>query len=239
MPRGTPQTVGASGPSGKVATVSRIEELLGRLGTFYGALSAPPRDPFALFVWQVLDTRSAAHRRDLAFGALKRLRALTPDAMARVPQGQLEAAIGLVGSSMEQRLQALRGGANVFQRAPRLPALLRRPLAVARRALMPLPPLGLADAHRVLLFSGDHLVLPVDAHVTRVGTRLGYGAAEPSRPASARLVRRALEAELPRSADTYRRACVYLSHHGAVACTERSPHCAICPLISDCPSGVR
>jgi adenine-specific DNA glycosylase len=28
-----------------------------------------------------------------------------------------------------------------------------------------------------------------------------------------------------------------LSNHGATTCTERDPHCAVCPLIRDCPYG--
>ena len=70
--------------------MSRLESLLAALERFYGALPAPPRDPFALFVWEVLSVHSTPKKRDAAFGALKRSRALTPDAMWRAPRKKLE-----------------------------------------------------------------------------------------------------------------------------------------------------
>ena len=50
--------------------MSRLEKLLVRLQTFYGALPAPPRDPFILFVWEVLSVHSTPRKRDAALAAL-------------------------------------------------------------------------------------------------------------------------------------------------------------------------
>ena len=47
----------------------------------------------------------------------------------------------------------------------------------------------------------------------------------------------ALTRELPPSVDAFRRAFLYLSHHGAATCTESDPHCPICPVVKDCPEG--
>ena len=66
--------------------MSRLERLLDALQKFYGALPSPPRDPFALFVWEVLSVHSTPRKRDAAFAALKRIPALTPDAMWRAPK---------------------------------------------------------------------------------------------------------------------------------------------------------
>ena len=38
----------------------------------------PPRDPFTLFVWEVLSGHSTPRKRDAALASLKRARALTP-----------------------------------------------------------------------------------------------------------------------------------------------------------------
>ena len=110
-------------------TVSRIERLLGELRSFYGRLPAPPADPFTLFVWEVLSAHSTPRKRDAALGALKRARALTPDAMSRVAQKKLEESVALAGPYLEQRLRALRIGVDMFRRAPDLPAVIRGPLA--------------------------------------------------------------------------------------------------------------
>jgi endonuclease-3 len=219
--------------------LSRLEDLLTSLQAFYGALPPPPRDPFTLFVWEVLSAHSTPRKRDAALAALKRIRALTPDAMWRAPQKKLEESVKVAGPYAENRLQALRTGVDVFRRSPKLPAIIRGPLIAARRALKPLPQLGEAGAHRMLLFAADHAVLPADARVTRVGKRLGYGDSYTEFRKQSRSVQEALTRELPTSVDAFRRAFLYLSHHGGATCTEADPHCPICPLLKDCPEGKR
>jgi endonuclease-3 len=222
--------------------VSRLEQLLNALHRFYGALPQPPHDPFTLFVWEVLSVHSTPRKRDAALAALKRIRALTPDSMARAPQKKLEESVKLAGPYSENRLQALRTGVDVFRRAPKLPAIIRGPLLGARRALKPLPQLGEAGAHRVLLFAADHAILPVDARVARVARRLGYGDGGVDGVEfrkRARSAQEALTRELPGDVETFRRAFLYLSHHGGATCTEADPHCTICPLLHDCPEGKR
>jgi endonuclease-3 len=119
----------------------------------------------------------------------------------------------------------------------KLPEIIRGPLAAARRALKPLPQLGETGAHRMLLFAADHQILPVDARICRVGVRLGYGDGAGDFRKKARSVQQALTRELPPDTGTFRRAFLYLSHHGAATCTEADPHCVICPLLKDCPEG--
>jgi endonuclease-3 len=217
--------------------VVRLEAALATLAKFYGLLPAPPRDPFILYVWEVLSTHSTPARRDAALAALKRLRALTPDAMWKTPQKKLEEAVVLAGPYLERRVRALRNGVDLFRRSPSLSAVLRGPMPAARRALKRFPQLGESGAHRMLLLAADHLVLPVDARVNRVGRRLGYGTGSADFRKSARSVQRAISLELPPNVDSFRRTFLYLSHHGAATCTEADPHCHVCPLLRDCPEG--
>src|SRR5207249_11296630 len=137
--------------------------IVGALQKFYGALPMPPRDPFTLFVWEVLSVHSTPRKRDAALAALKRIPALTPDAMWRAPQKKLEESVKLAGPYSENRLTALRTGVDVFRRSPRLPAVIRGPLLAARRALKPLPQLGAAGAHRLLLRAAEQEIRPVRA----------------------------------------------------------------------------
>jgi len=217
--------------------MSRLETLLDALQRFYGALPSPPRDPFGLFVWEVLSVHSTSRKRDAAFGALRRIRALTPDAMSRAPQKKLEESVGLAGPYAEQRLRALRTGVDRFRRSPDLPRVIRGPLPAARRSLKGLPQMGEGGVYRMLLFAADHPVLPIDAPVSRVASRLGYGRPHTDFTKTARSVREALVGELQGDVETFRRAFLYLSNHGSATCTERDPHCAVCPLITDCPYG--
>ena len=78
--------------------------IVGALQKFYGALPSPPRDPFTLFVWEVLSVHSTPRKRDAALAALRRIPALTPDAMWRAPQKKLEDSVKLAGPYTEQRL---------------------------------------------------------------------------------------------------------------------------------------
>jgi endonuclease III len=219
--------------------MSRLERLIGDLRTFYGRLPTPPSDPFTLFVWEVLSVHSTPRKRDAALGAMKRVRALTPDAMWRVAQKKLEESVAIAGPYLEQRVRALRTGVDVFRRTPRLPAIIRGPLPAARRALKGLPQMGEAGSYRMLLFAADHPVLPVDARVSRVARRLGYGDTEADFTRAARSIRGAVSAELPGTLEAYRSAFIYLDHHGAATCTESDPHCGICPLLRDCAEGQR
>jgi len=219
--------------------VNRLESQLSRLYKFYGLLPTPPKDPFILFVWEVLSVHTTPLKRDAGLAALKKLRALTPDAMWRIPRAKLEDILRAVGPYLDNRIENLRNGVEFFRRHRDLPAIIRGPMKTARRAIKPLPQLGETGAHRMLLFTADHLVMPVDARVSRVGRRLGYGESYKQFPKTARSVRDELCKELPSSIEVYRRAYTYLSHHGAMSCTEAVPHCTICPLLQECSEGKR
>ena len=209
------------------------------LQEFYGPLPKPPREPFTLFVWEVLSFHTTPWKRDAALAALKRNRVLTPDAMWRAPQKTLQGCVALAGSYGEQRLRALRAGTDMFRRSLWLPAAIKGPVAGARRALKGLPQMDAGATYRMLLFAADHPVLPVDAGVSRVAGRLGYGQPNLAFAKSARSIRAAVARELPPAVDPYRRAFMYLDHHAAATCTERDPHCRVCPLLDDCEEGAR
>jgi endonuclease-3 len=216
-----------------------LAQMLDRLQSFYGALPRPPRDPFTLFVWEVLSVHSTRRKRDAALAALKRIPALTPDSMWKAPQKKLEESARIAGPYVEQRLKALRTGVDVFRRTPKLPAVIRGPLAPARRALKGMPQMGEGGAYRMLLFAAGHPVLPVDARVSRVARRLGFGEQLSDFTKTARSVREAVSARLPSEPAAFQRAFVYLAHHGGATCTEADPHCGVCPLLKDCPEGQR
>src|SRR5262249_27001143 len=131
-----------------------LTELLHALERFYGALPAPPRDPFAFFVWDVLSAHSTPRQRDAALAALKRIPALTPHAMHRAPAKKIVDAVTLAGSYVEPRLRALRAGGDAFRRTPGLQSMIRGPLPAARRAVQSLPRPSGGHPRRMLLFAG-------------------------------------------------------------------------------------
>ena len=84
-----------------------MDGVLTALAAFYGPLASPPRDLFAFFVWEVVSARTLPARRDIAWQAIRRIPALTPDAMFRVPKDDLKAAIEGLGA-FDERQEALR-----------------------------------------------------------------------------------------------------------------------------------
>ncbi len=183
----------------------------------------------------MLSVAARPARRDAAFTSLKRVPALTADAVGRVPQAKLEAAVALAGPRRDERVRALRAGADLFRRDASIEADLGGPLRRALRAARRLPHLGHASSLRVLLFGGGQPVLPLDADALRVAIRLGYGR-DPGVPARAiSLARQALLRESGREPAVLRTVSQYLTHHGLATCLEAAPHCTVCPLAPDCP----
>jgi endonuclease III len=199
-----------------------VPMLVDRLERFYGPLPQPPSDPFALYVWEVMSLHTTAPRRDAAMSALRRIPALTPDAMGRAPRAGLEAAVALAGPHREERIRALVTGGDVFRRHRDLPERLRANLAAGSEALTLLPHLTSVSGQWILLLAGGHTKLPEDPHVSRVLSRLGTDIA-------------ATEAEFGGVLSALQRAAMYLSHHGRATCVEADPFCHICPLKPECP----
>jgi endonuclease III len=223
--RRSPLRVGGDGPA-----------IVAALARFYGPLPTPPDDPFRCHVWEVLATQTTPGRRDAALAALQRLRALTPDAMWRVPRQPLEAAVRLAGAHVEQRMSALGLAVEQFRREPRLSEAIRGPLRQARRAAAGWSAAGAGSVHRLLLFAGGHCVQPVDPDVVRLWRRLT--GVTPGVALHPRQARREIEAALPREIGPFRRAAVYLRHHATQTCTP-VPHCSVCPLRMRCPGAPR
>ena len=214
-----------------------LADILERLRVFYGPLPGPPHEPFAMYVWEVMNFHSVPGKREAALAALKRIPALTPDSIWKAPPGKLEAAANLAGPYMDERVRALRAGADVFRRHPALPRHVAGSLLRGRRALRFLPQLGESGTHRMLLYAGGHAILPVDSHLARVTIRLGLAGTHPKIRQQVRAVRRALAAVVPGDLDVRRRAVLLLEHHGQATCAEFDPHCHICPLRADCATG--
>jgi endonuclease III len=208
-----------------------------RLRAFYGPQPLPPSDPFALYVWEVMNFHAAPAKRDAALAALRRIPALTPDSIWKTPLARLEAAAGLAGPYLDERVRALRAGADVFRRQPALgKAIAGSRVLVARRALRELPRVGAAAHARMLLFSGSWPVIPVDATTARVVVRFGWCGSEPDVRRQSRRVRHALDALVAKDLNSRRRAVQLLEHHGQSTCVEFDPHCGVCPIRNDCPA---
>lgn len=222
------------------------------LREFYGLLPHPPADPFQFFLWEILSHDALPARRDLAWQALRRIPALTPDSVFRAPAKTLNATIALIGPHRDERLERIRAVAGEFKRHHEWfsPDQLARSVLTATRHFRRLPNVPQDMLDRALLYAAPHPVLPLDNGTARVVARIEGTAIPVSGGAEGftlkrarwsgelrkqrRQARRTLRAVLVAEIGEYRDAVQYLRHHSQHTCLAVGPHCTVCPLAIQC-----
>jgi endonuclease-3 len=190
---------------------------------------APHGDPLAELVLTVLSQSTNDRNRDVAY---LRLRDRFPEwgAVRAAPVAEIESAIQPGGLHVQKsrRINA------ILEALPEdldLSWMASAPVDESRAALCALPGVGRKTAACVLLFSYGLRDVPVDTHVSRVGTRLGLlrpGAALDPELHDAMLALTPPGAELELH--------VNLLRHGRRTCHARTPDCPACALRRMCPA---
>jgi endonuclease III len=213
--------------------VARIRE---RLRAVYGVpLMAPHGHPIAELVLTVLSQSTNDRNRDVAYLRLRE-RFESWEGVMMAPVAEVEESIrpGGISKVKSARIQAILRAIAADPRDPggglSLDWLPRAPVLDARDYLLALPGVGRKTAACVLLFAYGMREVPVDTHVSRVGTRLGllrrgapFGQLHDQMLA---LTPPGQELELH----------VNLLRHGRRTCHARSPACGECALSRMCPS---
>ncbi len=202
----------------------------------YGVpLMRPHGHPIAELVLTVLSQSTNDRNRDVAYMRLRERLGSWEDVML-APLAEVEEAIrpGGISRVKSERIQAILHAICDDPRDPPHPLSLdwlpRAPIGEARDYLLALPGVGRKTAACVLLFAYGLREVPVDTHVSRVGTRLGllragapFGELHDQMLA---LTPPGQELELH----------VNLLRHGRRTCHARSPACRQCALARMCPS---
>lgn len=182
-------------------------------------------DPFQLLVATVLSAQST----DVAVNRVTPQlfeRWPSPVAMAGAELGDVEQVIGSLGM-FRQKARHLVGLSQAI--------LTQHGGTVPRRldALIHLPGVGRKTANVVLgvAFGAPEGVV-VDTHVQRLAQRLGWTEHAQPGPIEEDLMRQFPKSEWDILSHT-------LIFHGRRCCTARSPACAACPVVADCPSAHR
>ena len=208
------------------ARVARIRE---RLAEVYGVPVAEPHgDAMAELVLTVLSQSTNDRNRDVAY---LRLRERFPswEAVRDAPLEEIEEAIrpGGISKVKSARIQAiLRAIGDPLD----LEWMRAAPVAESQRSLCELPGVGRKTAACVLLFSFGLRDVPVDTHVSRVGTRLGL--LRPKAPFDE--LHDEMLALTPPGAEL--ELHVNLLRHGRRTCHAQRPACGGCALRRMCPS---
>jgi endonuclease-3 len=206
----------------------RVLALRDRLRLLYGRPSAPPhRQPLDELILTVLSQSTNDRNRDVAF---LRLRARFPswEAVRDAPLEEIEAAIrpGGISKVKSERIQAI---LRALDDPPSLDHLADMDVAAARDELCALPGVGRKTAACVLLFAFGMPDVPVDTHVSRVGTRLGL-----FRPGAPFVeLHDDMLALTPRGQEL--EFHVNLLRHGRRTCHAQRPQCPECALRRMCP----
>ncbi len=229
----------------KRPTHARVLRIRDRLRELYGIpRMAPHGRPLDELVLTVLSQSTNDRNRDVAFLRLRE-RFGPPDppaqpidyaAVLAAPVEEVEEAIrpGGISKVKSARIQAILAVISDSAHDPEDPLSLDwmrdAPIEQSRAYLIRLPGVGRKTAACVLLFSYGLPDIPVDTHVSRVGTRLGL-----FRPgASFEQLHDQMLALTPPGHEL--EFHVNLLRHGRRTCHARKPACDECALARMCPS---
>ena len=224
-----------------VPSRARVARIRDRLRLVYGIPCAPPhRHPIAELIHTVLSQSTNDRNRDVAYFGLRE-RFETWEEVRDAPVDAVEEAIrpGGISKVKSARIKAILT-AITEQSPPRGMDAVEGELSLdwlpsmsvpdAQEYLVNLPGVGRKTAACVLLFAFGMRDVPVDTHVSRVGTRLGLfrqGAPfEEMHDTMLELTPPGEELELH----------LNLLRHGRRTCHARRPECAACALMRMCPS---
>jgi endonuclease III len=224
-------------PPWKRPSPRRVRAIRDRLRLVYGVPLAPPHGhPIAELILTVLSQSTNDRNRDVAFLRLRDRFEAWQD-VRDAPVEEIEEAIrpGGISKVKSARIQAILraitdtsdGRAESDLSLDWLPELS---VPEAQAYLCSLPGVGRKTAACVLLFTFGMRDVPVDTHVSRVGTRLGMFRAgapfEELHDTMLAITPPGQELELH----------INLLRHGRRTCHARRPACGECALARMCPS---
>jgi endonuclease-3 len=212
----------------KPPTSDRVKRLRGRLQSIYGVpVERPHGDPIGELIITVLSQSTNDRNRDIAYLSLTR-RFPEWDEVRDAPVELVEEAIrrGGISKVKSARIKAILAA---IGEPLSLDHLKDMPLRDAQDELCALPGVGRKTAACVLLFSFGMDDIPVDTHVSRVGTRLGLF--RPGAPLEE--LHDAMLDLTPKGAAW--EFHVNLLRHGRRTCAAQRPECGACGLRSLCP----
>lgn len=222
-------------PSSKAAKLARI---VSALKESYGPVAPPPApSAFAVVLWEKVAYLAPDAKRVAAFRALEKHVGLTPQAILAAKRNDLEAICALGGAvGVAERARSMHDSAALVldEFDGDLDAILTRPIAESKRALMRFYGVGEPGAERILLLTRSQKVLPLDSNGARTMVRLGYGADDKNYTRMYRSVAEAARPELVDDFDWLIDAHVYLRHHGQELCKTSAPRCEACSVRGDC-----
>src|SRR3954464_5427083 len=220
-----------------MSTRASLRKVVNLLGRFYGQ-PAPPitTDPFELILWENVAYLVSDERRGEAFALLRHSVGTRPHEILSAPSETLLQVATLGGMQPEKRAARLRELALIAMNEfdGDLRAVLKLPLAKAKKALQKFPGIGEPGAEKILLFTRSYPVLGLESNGLRVLLRLGFGEEKKNYSASYRSVQEVIRPQLNEDYDWLIAAHNLLRQHGKELCKTNRPLCAKCPVRKNC-----
>jgi len=213
-----------------------LPQLSERLAAHFGPLHWwPAETPFEVVIGAILTQNTAWRNVEYAIANLKQAQALTPSAIAKLSEADLQQLIRPAGFFRQkaERLQLFVAHL-VAHHEGELAHLLSGNLDTVRQELLSLKGVGPETADSILLYAGGRPSFVVDAYTRRLLTRLGLLQGEESYDT----IRALFMAELPHDSDLFNEYHALIVETCKQYCHKRRPHCSPCPLRSHCPFGL-
>jgi len=211
----------------------RVRAIHRRLERHFGELLPPRRsDPLEELILTVLSQHTSDVNAERAFASL---RAAFPtwEEVVRARPGAVADAIrsGGLANTKAPRIQAILREVRDREGRFDLESLRRMSDADATDFLSSMPGVGPKTAAVVLAFSLGRDAMPVDTHVHRVTTRLGWIPARTSEAKAHGVLAELVPAEIRVPVH------VALIRLGREVCKAGRPRCEVCPVFELCPTG--
>jgi len=239
----------------------RVRAIRDRLRLVYGVpLAKPHGHPIAELILTVLSQSTNDRNRDVAYLALRERfplwedvrdapvdeieEAIRPGGISKVKSARIKSILQAITETTPQHAPSPASGDAPAPTPDEAPAptpdealsldwLASQPVPEAQRYLTSLPGVGRKTAACVLLFAFGMRDVPVDTHVSRVGTRLGLF--RPGAPFE-EMHDEMLAVTPPGEELEFH---LNLLRHGRRTCHARRPDCAGCALQRMCPSAFK
>jgi len=224
---------------------SPLGRILARLERFYGK-PKPPRsilpglsgtaNPYEMILYANCGYPATDASCTKGFEALKKEVGLRPDDILGAPDRKLVEILRLGGIVPELRAQRLREIAARVKHefGGSLSAVLKGPLAEARKALKKFPTIADPGADKILLFTRTAPVPAVPSNCVEVTVRLIHGQPYKNYGVNYREAQEILRAQVPADCDSLLRAHLLLKQHGQEICKRTRPLCEQCPVMLQC-----
>jgi len=207
-------------------TIRRVDELLART---YGRKRRQAGAPLDGLIRAILSQNTTDVNSHAAFASLKHRFPTWDEALGAGPQDIADTIKhGGLAPTKSRRIHQLLGHLEEERGELSLDHLCDLPLQQAQEYLLSLHGVGPKTAAIVLLFHCGMPLFPVDTHVFRVTSRLGWlpGKATPEKAHSM------LGKLVPQ--DCYLQLHLNLIQHGRETCHPRNPECPPCPINKHC-----